>query len=226
MKITFLGHAALSIQTASHELLVDPFISGNELANEIIKLEDLKPDFILLTHAHQDHTLDVMAVAKGSGAMIISNYEIVTYYQNQGLDGHPMNHGGARDFDFGWLKYVNAVHTSSFADGTYGGQPGGFLLRAEGRQIYIAGDTALHMDMKLIPEYGQLDLAVLPIGDNFTMGPEDAVRAADFVQCNRVMGVHYDTFGYIEIDKDSARKAFEVKGKTLLLPGIGETIEV
>jgi L-ascorbate metabolism protein UlaG (beta-lactamase superfamily) len=226
MKITFLGHAALRIQTASHELLIDPFISGNELAKDKIKLDDLKPDVILLTHAHQDHVLDVESIASASGAMIISNYEIVTYYQNKGLDGHPMNHGGARDFDFGWLKYVNAVHTSSFADGTYGGQPGGFLLRAGGKQIYIAGDTALHMDMKLLPEYGQLDLAVLPIGDNFTMGPEDAVRAADFVQCNRIMGVHYDTFGYIEIDKDSARNQFERAGKTLLLPEIGGSVDV
>jgi len=226
MKITFLGHAALRIRTGAHELLVDPFITGNPLAKDRIALDSLNPGFILLTHAHQDHVLDAEAVARRTGATIISNYEIVSHYQQMGLNGHPMNHGGARDFEFGWLKYVNAVHTSSFADGTYGGQPGGFVLRAGGKQIYIAGDTALHMDMKLIPEYGKLDLAILPIGDNFTMGVEDAVRASSFVGCSRVLGVHYDTFGYIVIDHNQALATFSKAGKKLLLPEIGEEITV
>jgi L-ascorbate metabolism protein UlaG (beta-lactamase superfamily) len=226
MKITFLGHAALLIETASHRLVVDPFITGNDLAKDKIRLEDLKPDVILLTHAHQDHVLDVEALAKPGGAQIVSNFEIVSYYQGKGLEGHPMNHGGARDFDFGWLKYVNAVHTSSFADGTYGGQPGGFLLKSGGKTIYIAGDTALHMDMKLIPSFGKPDLAVLPIGDNFTMGVADAIQAADFVECVRVMGVHYNTFGYIVIDTADASRQFDAAGKELLLPGIGESLEV
>ncbi|MGB5316838.1 MAG: metal-dependent hydrolase [Robiginitalea sp.] len=226
MKITFLGHAALYIQTSTHRILVDPFISGNEMAAGKIDVQALNPDVILLTHAHQDHVLDVEAIASRTEALIISNYEIVTYYQNKGFQGHPMNHGGARDFDFGWLKYVNAVHTSSFADGTYGGQPGGFLLKCEGKMIYIAGDTALHSDMKLIPLYGNTDLAILPIGDNFTMGVTDALLAAGFVDCNRVMGVHYNTFGYIEIDTDAAIKTFKDGGKTLLLPEIGEVLSV
>ncbi len=226
MKITFLGHAALRIQTGAHELLVDPFITGNPLAKDRVSLDSLKPGYILLTHAHQDHVLDAEAVARRTGATIISNYEIVSHYQEKGLNGHPMNHGGAREFEFGWLKYVNAVHTSSFADGSYGGQPGGFLLRAGGKQVYIAGDTALHMDMKLIPEYGKLDLAILPIGDNFTMGIEDAIRASSFVGCSRVLGVHYDTFGYIVIDHNQALAAFSKAGKKLLLPAIGEEITV
>jgi len=226
MKITFLGHAALRIQTGAHELLVDPFITGNPLAKDRISLDSLKPGYILLTHAHQDHVLDAEAVARRTGATIISNYEIVSHYQEKGLNGHPMNHGGAREFEFGWLKYVNAVHTSSFADGSYGGQPGGFLLKAGGKQIYIAGDTALHMDMKLIPEYGKLDLAILPIGDNFTMGVEDAVRASSFVGCSRVLGVHYDTFGYIVIDHNQALATFSKAGKKLLLPQIGDEITV
>ncbi|MDM9631892.1 metal-dependent hydrolase [Robiginitalea aurantiaca] len=226
MKITFLGHAALLIQTSKHRILIDPFITGNEQAKGKIDVADLNPDFILLTHAHQDHVLDVETIAHSSGALIISNYEIVTYYQNKGLEGHPMNHGGARDFDFGWLKYVNAVHTSSFADGTYGGQPGGFLLKSDGKMVYIAGDTALHMDMKLIPLYGTPDLAILPIGDNFTMGVEDALQASGFVNCDRVMGVHYNTFGYIEIDTQQAVRTFEQGGKTLLLPDIGEAVSV
>ena len=226
MKITFLGHAALLIETESHRLVVDPFITGNDLASDKINLEDLRPDVILLTHAHQDHVLDVEALAGESGALIISNYEIVSYYQNKGFEGHPMNHGGAREFDFGWLKYVNAIHTSSFADGTYGGQPGGFLLTSGGKSIYIAGDTALHMDMKLIPSFAKPDLAVLPIGDNFTMGIADAIQAADFVACGRVLGVHYNTFGYIVIDTDEATRQFEAAGKKLLLPGIGESLTV
>lgn len=226
MKITFLGHAALLIETDSHRLVVDPFITGNDLAKDKIRLEDLKPDVLLLTHAHQDHVLDVEALAKPGGVQIISNFEIVSYYQGKGLEGHPMNHGGARNFDFGWLKYVNAVHTSSFADGTYGGQPGGFLLKSGNKTIYIAGDTALHMDMKLIPSFGKPDLAVLPIGDNFTMGVADAIRAADFVECDRVLGVHYNTFGYIAIDTEEASRQFDAAGKELLLPGIGESLKV
>ncbi|MDC6354211.1 MULTISPECIES: metal-dependent hydrolase [unclassified Robiginitalea] len=225
MKITFLGHAALKIQTEKHTLVVDPFISGNDLAKDRIDLSSLKPDYILLTHAHQDHILDVERLA-GKGVTIISNYEIVSHFEKKGLEGHPMNHGGERDFGFGWLKYVNAVHTSSFPDGSYGGQPGGFLLRSSSKQIYIAGDTALHMDMKLIPEYGEPDLAILPIGDNFTMGVADAIRACDFIRCDRVLGVHYDTFGYIVIDKDQAVADFKAAGKTLLLPEIGSSIDV
>lgn len=226
MKITFLGHAALFIETRTHSILVDPFISGNELASGKIDIQKLQPDVILLTHAHQDHVLDVEAIASRTQALIISNYEIVTYFENKGLKGHPMNHGGARDFDFGWLKYVNAVHTSSFADGTYGGQPGGFLLKSEGKMVYIAGDTALHYDMKLLPIYGNLDLAILPIGDNFTMGVTDALQAAGFVDCDRVMGVHYNTFGYITIDTEAAIKTFQDGGKKLLLPEIGEALTV
>ena len=226
MEITFLGHGSLKIQTETHQLVVDPFITGNALAKGKVGLEDLKPDFILLTHAHQDHILDVDALARAHGATIISNYEIVSHYQAKGFEGHPMNHGGAREFPFGWLKYVNAVHTSSFPDGSYGGQPGGFLLRSGGKLLYIAGDTALHWDMKLIPLDGTPDLAVLPIGDNFTMGAKDAAIAAGFVSCKRVLGVHYDTFGYIVIDPAVARSHFEKAGVELLLPAIGERVTV
>lgn len=224
MKITFLGHAALLIKTTTATILVDPFISGNELATGKIDLNDLKPDYILLTHAHQDHVLDVEVIAKNSGATIVSNYEIATYYGNKGFRTHPMNHGGSWNFDFGKLKYVNAIHTSSFADGTYGGQPGGFILSADDKSIYIAGDTALHMDMKLIPYTYELDLAILPIGDNFTMGIEDAIFASDFVECDTVLGYHYDTFGYIKIDHEAAKKQFLAAEKKLHLLEIGKSI--
>ena len=223
MKITFLGHACLQIELKNKILIVDPFISGNP-KNDKIEVNGLKADYILITHAHQDHTLDVEALAKQTGATLISNYEIITHYGAKGIQGHPMNHGGSYDFDFGTLKYVNAIHSSSFADGTYGGQPGGFILAAEGKSIYIAGDTALTYDMKLFGEEFDLNLAILPVGDNFTMGYTDALKASQFLNCNRVMGYHYDTFGYIEIDHDAATNYFIDHGIILELLKIGEAI--
>lgn len=225
MKITFYGHACLGLQIKDVHILVDPFISGNEKASEI-DIESLKADYILVTHAHQDHILDVEAIAKRTGAVIVSNYEIVTHYQNLDLEGHPMNHGGSWDFEFGNVKYVNAIHTSSFPDGSYGGQPGGFIIEGEHKNIYIAGDTALTMDMKLIPMQTKLDLAILPIGDNFTMGVEDAIIASDFVQCDKILGYHFDTFGYIEIDHEDAKRKFFDKDKDLMLLDIGESVEL
>ena len=226
MKITFLGHATLLIRTDGKTLLVDPFISGNDKVADKINIQELKPDFILLTHAHNDHTLDVEAIAESSNAIIVSNFEIAMYYEAKGFQVHPMNHGGSWNFDFGRLKYVNAIHTSSFGDGTYGGQPGGFVLSSEGKNVYIAGDTALTMDMKLIPLTTKLDLAILPIGDNFTMGVDDAVIASDFVECDNVLACHYDTFGYIEIDHQEAIAKFKAAGKKLHLLEIGKSMEV
>jgi len=225
MKITFLGHASLQITIGDITILVDPFISGNPKASNI-NVDELEADYILLTHAHQDHILDVESLAKRTEAVIVSNYEIVTYYQNIGLEGHPMNHGGNWDFEFGKLKYVNAIHTSSFPDGSYGGQPGGFVIEGEHKNIYIAGDTALTYDMKLIPLQTKLDLAILPIGDNFTMGIDDAIIAADFVECDKILGYHFDTFGYIEIDHENAKRKFFENGKDLMLLEIGESIEL
>lgn len=226
MKITFLGHATILIETDTKILLVDPFISGNDNAKDKIKLKDLKPDYILVTHAHQDHILDVETIAKATGATIVSNYEIAVHYQEKGFKAHPMNHGGKWNFDFGTLKYVSAIHTSSFPDGSYGGQPGGFIISADGKNIYVAGDTALTMDMKLIPLTTKLDLAVLPIGDNFTMGVDDAIIAADFVSCETVLGYHYDTFGYIEIDHALALQKFKAADKKLHLLAIGESMTI
>src|SRR5690606_11039577 len=150
MKITFYGHSSLSIEVNGVTILVDPFITGNPKASHI-NVNDLEADYILLTHAHQDHVLDVETIAKRTGAIVVSNFEIVTYYERLGIEGHAMNHGGQWDFEFGNVKYVNAVHSSSFPDGTYGGQPGGFVIEGERKNIYIAGDTALMFDMKLIP---------------------------------------------------------------------------
>lgn len=225
MKITFYGHACLGIEVNDTFILVDPFISGNPKAAHI-DINTLKADYILLTHAHQDHVLDVEAIATRTSAVIVSNYEIANYYGAKGFQFHPMNHGGSWDFEFGLLKYVVAHHTSAFADGTYGGQPGGFVLEGERKNIYIAGDTALTMDMKLIPMRTKLDLAVFPIGSNFTMDVEDAILASDFVQCDKILGYHFDTFGYIEIDHEDAIKKFFAKGKDLMLLPIGESIEL
>ncbi|PQV47829.1 L-ascorbate metabolism protein UlaG (beta-lactamase superfamily) [Jejuia pallidilutea] len=225
MKITFYGHASLGIQINDINILVDPFISANPKAAHI-DISALKGDFILVTHAHQDHIVDVEAIAKRTGATVVSNYEIATHYENLGLETHPMNHGGTWDFEFGSVKYVNAIHTSSFPDGSYGGQPGGFVIEGEHKNIYIAGDTALTYDMKLIPLQTKLDLAILPIGDNFTMGIDDAIIASDFVECDKVLGYHYDTFGYIEIDHEVAKRKFFEKNKDLMLLDIGGSLEL
>ncbi|MES2484708.1 MAG: metal-dependent hydrolase [Bacteroidota bacterium] len=224
MKITFYGHASLGIETNGKTIIVDPFITANELASHI-NINDLKADYILLTHAHGDHVLDVEAIAKNTGATIVSNAEIATYYANKGFTSHPMNHGGSWQFDFGKVKYVNAIHSSSFPDGTYGGNQGGFVIEAD-KNIYIAGDTALTFDMKLIPLRTKLDLAIFPLGNNFTMDAEDAVIAADFVECNNVLGYHFDTFGYIKIDHQATEKLFTDKGKQLTLLEIGSSIEL
>jgi L-ascorbate metabolism protein UlaG (beta-lactamase superfamily) len=225
MKITFYGHASLGIEVGGKHILVDPFISANPNASHI-NINELQADYILLTHAHGDHVLDVEYISGRTNAVIVSNYEIATHYGEKGLKSHPMNHGGSWNFDFGKVKYVNAVHSSSFPDGSNGGNPGGFVIEGEHKNIYIAGDTALSMDMKLIPMRTKLDLAIFPIGDNFTMDIEDAIIASDFVECDKILGVHYDTFGYIEIDHESAIRKFFDKGKDLMLLEIGESIEL
>lgn len=225
MKITFYGHACLGIEISGKHLLVDPFISGNPKASHI-DINTIKADYILLTHAHNDHTLDVEAIAGRTNAVIVSNFEIASHYGAKGLQYHPMNHGGSWKFDFGTVKYVNAIHTSSFADGSYGGQPGGFVIEGEHKNIYIAGDTALTMDMQLIPMRTKLDLAILPIGSNFTMDVDDAIIASDFVACDKVLGYHFDTFGYIEIDHEEAIRKFFNKGKDLMLLEIGASIDL
>lgn len=226
MKITFFGHACLQVEVGGKVLLVDPFISGNPKAAHI-SIADLHPDYILLTHAHQDHVLDVEAIMQANpAAILVSNAEIIGYYKAKGFAGHMMNHGGSWRFDFGVVKYVTAIHSSSFADGSYGGNPGGFVIEGEHKNIYIAGDTALTYDMKLIPLRTKLDLAILPIGSNFTMDVEDAILASDFIECDKIMGYHYDTFGYIEINQQEAIRKFFDQGKDLMLLDIGESIEI
>ena len=225
MKITYLGHASLLIEFNEISIIVDPFVSGNPLASAI-DVNDLDADYILITHAHQDHILDVEKIAKNTGATIISNYEIAMHYGAKNFNVFAMNHGGTYKTPAFSAKYVNAIHTSSFPDGSYGGQPGGFVLTVNGKSIYIAGDTALTYDMKLIPLQTKLDLAILPIGDTFTMGVEDAIIASDFVACNRILGYHYDSFPPITIDKEDAMIKFKERAKSLVLLEIGKSLKV
>lgn len=223
MKITFYGHACIGIEVAGKNILIDPFISANPKASHI-DVGALKADYVLITHAHQDHILDVETIAKNNNSVIVSNYEIASHYGNKGFQYHPMNHGGSWQFEFGIVKYVPAIHTSSFPDGSYGGQPGGFVIEGEHKNIYIAGDTSLTMEMNLIPVRTELDLAILPIGSNFTMDVDDAIIASDFLKCDKILGYHYDTFGYIMIDHTLAKKKFFDAGKDLMLLEIGESI--
>lgn len=225
MNFTFYGHACFAVEVAGKKLLFDPFITGNELAKDI-DIKKIEADYILVSHGHGDHVADLLEIAKNTGATVISNAEITTWVAAQGYDKvHPMNFG-ARDFDFGKVHYVPAMHSSSLPDGSYGGNPGGFVIRNEEINFYFAGDTCLTMDMKLIPMYTQLDVAILPVGGNFTMDAEEAVMAADFIQCNKVVGIHFDTFGYIVIDHEAAKQKFADAGKELILPEIGQTITI
>lgn len=225
MKITFLGHSCFSIEINEITILIDPFISGNPLAAHI-DISNLKADFILLTHAHQDHVLDVEVIAERTKSVIVSNYEIAMYYGAKGLNVNALNHGGTfKTHDFS-AKYVNAIHTSSFADGTYGGEPGGFVISSEDKSLYVAGDTAVTMDMKLIPMSLHLDAAIFPIGDTFTMGVEDAIIASNLVECGKIIGCHFNTFPQIEIDVNDAKTKFSLKEKELIILEIGEKISL
>jgi len=209
-----------------YKLLFDPYISPNELSSEI-DIETIETDYILLSHGHQDHIHDAEAIAKRCNAKIISNYEIVTWYGKLGIEGHPMNHGGSWEFDFGKVKMVNAVHSSSFPDGSYAGNPAGFVISNQNHCFYFAGDTALTLDMQLLPMTSpKLDFALLPIGDNFTMGYEDAILASDFIDCTRIIPFHYDTFGYIQVDKEKVKTAFESRGKEITFLEIGESVKI
>lgn len=226
MEITFYGHACFLVNLEGKKLLFDPFITPNELANHI-DINTIEADYIFISHGHEDHVADVEKIAKRTNALIVSNFEIISWFNSKGIsNSHSMNHGGTWSFDFGNVKYVNAVHSSTLPDGSVGGNPGGFVIESNSGNFYYAGDTALHMDMKLIPVFTKLDFAILPIGDNFTMGLKEAIHAAKFVEVNKVMGVHYDTFEYIKIDSKSAINTFKTNNIELLLPSIGDTIEI
>ena len=223
MKATYYGQSTFGIETGGKRLLFDPFISPNPMAKHI-DINSLKPDYILVSHGHGDHVADLITIQKNSGAVIICIAEIAGWLEQKGIkNAHGMNIGGGFNFDFGRVKMVNAVHSSTMPDGAAGGNPAGFLVRAEGKCIYFAGDTALTWDMKLLADE-QIDWAFLPIGDNYTMGADDAIKACGFVNCTNVIGMHYDTFPVIKIDKAEVMQKFTGAGLNLKLPEIGESL--
>ena len=206
--------------------MFDPFITHNELAAHI-NVEKIEADYILQSHGHIDHIADCVSIARRTGAKVIASWEIHGWLNNQGVTNtHPMNSGGKWNFGDFTLKCVVAQHSSGLPDGTYGGNPLGFLVLSKDGNFYYSGDTALTMDMQLIPTWTSLGFAVLPIGDNFTMDATDAARCANMIKCRKVVGVHYDTFGFIRIDHQIAKEIFAKAGVELLLPKIGETISL
>ena len=206
MKITFLGQSGFHIETEGHSILIDPFLSGNELA--VNSPDEFSPSHIVLTHAHPDHYGDTEDIAKRSGATVVSSFEVINYLGEKDIQGHPMNVGGSHTFPFGKVMYTPAWHSNSLPDGTYAGMPSGLLLEIEGKRLYHAGDTALFSDMKLVTR-GGVDLAMLPIGDNFTMGPEDALEAVKLIQPEEVIPVHYNTFEVIQQDPEAFKSSVE-----------------
>jgi L-ascorbate metabolism protein UlaG (beta-lactamase superfamily) len=226
MKLTYFGHSCFLVEVNSKKILFDPFISSNELAKDI-DISKIECDFIAVSHGHFDHISDAVAIAQRTNATIICAFEIYEWFSKQGLKNfRPMNTGGKWTSDFGTVKCVAAVHSSCLPDGTYGANPMGFVFNTVEGDFYYSGDTALTMDMQLIPRWAKLKFAVLPIGDNFTMDVEDAIAAAEFVQCSKVIGVHYDTFGFIVINHEEAIAKFAKAGKELILLKTGETIEL
>lgn len=227
MKFTYYGHSSFSIELNGKHLLFDPFITPNELAKDI-DINSIAADYILLSHGHFDHVADVAAIAQRTGATVVGSWEVAEWFRKQGLNTHPMNTGGKWKFDFGTVKCVVAEHSSILPDGSYGGGPMGFVVDGgNGNTFYYAGDTALTIDMQLIPlTSAPLKFALLPVGDNFTMGIDDAVIAAEFVKTPKVIGLHFDTFGYIKINHEQAVTAFQQKNVALLLPEIGKSIEL
>jgi L-ascorbate metabolism protein UlaG (beta-lactamase superfamily) len=226
MKFTYYGHACFAVEAGGKTLLFDPFITPNPLA-EKIDAKKIAADFILISHGHSDHVADVVDIAKRTGATVIAPFEVGSWFENKGVENvQAMNHGGAARTSFGRVKLTAAIHSSSMPDGSYGGNPAGFLIETNDGNLYYSGDTALTSDMKLIREQTSLRFAVLPIGDFFTMGIDEALRAAEFVGTTKIVGVHYDTFPPIKIDRAAAIKAAQAAGIELLLPKIGQTIDI
>lgn len=226
MQVTYYGHATFAITHQQTTILFDPFITPNELAKEI-DVQSIKPNYIVLSHGHADHIADAIQIAQQSNAVVVSSWEICDWVQKNGVSNtHPMNTGGRWHFNNFTIKCVAAQHSSSLPDGSYGGNPLGFLIQFSDFNLYYAGDTALTWDMKLIPLWTKLNLAFLPIGDNFTMGYEDALLAAEFIACDHIIAMHYDTFGYIKVNQQQVEAAFASKNKKIQFVKIGETIVV
>jgi L-ascorbate metabolism protein UlaG (beta-lactamase superfamily) len=225
MQFTYYGHSCFAIEAGGKKLLFDPFISGNPLAKDV-DINAIQADYILLSHGHGDHVADVAQIAKNTGAEVIAMIEVANWAKAQGCEKvHGMNMGPFQT-EFGEVRMVPAAHSSSLPDGSYGGDPAGFVIKTKDGNFYYTGDTCLIMDMMLIPRYGQMDFAIMPVGGYFTMNAEDALIAADFCKVRKVVGVHFDSFPPIKIDHEKAAQAFKDAGKELILPEIGETISL
>ncbi|QHJ71701.1 metal-dependent hydrolase [Planococcus halotolerans] len=226
MKISYHGHSVVKIMTGGKTILIDPFINGNKLTD--LRADKEKPDVILLTHAHNDHVGDTLEIAKENDSMVIAPVELANYLGTFGLETVGMNLGGSKEFDFGTVKYTKAFHSSSYTtddgDVIYGGMPAGILFKAEGKTVYHAGDTELFGDMELIGKRNDIDVAFLPIGDFFTMGPDDAAYAAELLKAKLVVPIHYNTFPPIKQDPEQFRKL--VKGSDVKVLAAGELFEI
>jgi len=227
MNFTYYGHSCFSVEVKGTKLLFDPFITPNELANKVIDVDAIAADYILISHGHADHIADCVRIASRTGAKVICSWEIYEWLGKQQITNvHPMNTGGKWNFGDFTVKCVVAQHSSGLPDGSYGGNPFGFIVYTAEGNFYYSGDTALTLDMQLIPGWAELKFAVLPIGDNFTMDVADAVQCARMIKCQQIIGVHYDTFGFIKIDHAMAKKAFADISSVLHLLNIGQTVEL
>lgn len=225
MRLTYLGHSCVQLETGGHTLLFDPYLTGNPRASA--KATEVNPDFILITHGHDDHVGDAGDIARRTRALIIANYEIASYFGEQGLETHGMYHGGGHNFPFGRAKMVLAHHGSGFPGPDrrliYMGNPAGFVVTAEGKNIYHAGDTCVFLEMELIGRMTPIDVALLPIGDNFTMGIEEAVEAIKLLRPKKVVPIHYDTWDLIRADTAAfAAQARAAGTEPVILPPGGE----
>lgn len=224
VKITYHGHSAFEIASSKHNIVIDPFFNGNTHAK--IKPSDVKADFIILTHAHGDHLGDTFEIAKKNNSTVIAVNELANYVSEKGCKAHNMHIGGGYNFPFGRVKFTIAHHGSSSPEGQYMGEPAGVVLTVEGKNIYHSGDTGLFLDMKLIGEIHSLDVALVPIGDNFTMGIDDAVKAIEFLNPKLAVPMHYNTFGIIEADPNEFKRKVESIGKKCSVIPFGESIEI
>ncbi len=226
MKLTYFGHSAFQIETGGVTLLFDPFITGNPHTKGVIKAADLSPDVILVTHAHGDHWGDTPTLAPRTGAQVVANFEITQYLGRQTGHDHvlPMNTGGSWSFDWGRVTQTYARHSSSFPDGTYGGNPNGFLLHVEEKWVYDLGDTCPFAEMAWIGEEHDIDVALMPIGDCFTMGPKDSLRAARMLRPKLILPLHYNTFPLIEVDVAAWATMMGEAGFETRIPAPGETL--